>query len=118
MRAIGVSVYRSDRLGDCTNGGVSSKYNRLLVICDRGPIDVDENNLPENLMKVVKRELFGRTLYHLEPVAKAAGVGWLSGGNFAASSDSRFSELVDGMYGAVAIHDRTESRELYDLLSR
>lgn len=118
MRAIRAYVYKSKQLGDCTNGGVSSKYDSLLVTCDRGWIDVDEDNLPENLMKVVKRENFGQTTYHLEPVVKATGVGWMNGGNFASSSDGRFSELVGGMYGAVAIHDRTESRELNDMLSR
>jgi hypothetical protein len=39
-------------------------------------------------------------------------------GNYASSSDARFSRLIGGMYGAVAIHDRQESQEMYEMLSR
>jgi len=117
MKALPIYVYRSC-FGDCTNGGISSCYDRLLCVCDNGFIDVDADNPPENLVRIVKRSLFGRDVFHVEPVAAADGVGWMAGGNYAASSDSRFSDMIGGMYGAVAIHDRTESQELYDLLSR
>ena len=117
MKALPVEVFRSG-LGDCTNGGISSRHDTLYVICDRGFIDIDPKNPPENLAKVVKRTIFGRTIYHIEPYAPATHVGWMMGGNYAATSDSRFSDMIGGMYGAVAIHDRQESQELYDLLSR
>lgn len=116
MTALRLHVYR-DNIGDCTNGGISSKYNELLVICDDGYIDIDENNPPENAVKLVKRKLFGKTLFHLEPIAAPKGVGWMFGGNYAATSDGRFSEMLGGMYGAVAIHDRQESQKEYDILS-
>ena len=118
MKALPISVYRNARFGDCTNGGISGRYDRLLLVCDDGFIDIDDDNLPENLVKVVKRRLFGSDVYHIEPVAKPNGVGWMMGGNYGATSDSRFSKMVGGMYGAIAIHDRQESQELYDLLSR
>ena len=118
MKALPVSVYRDATPGDCTNNGVSSRFRELLVICDDGFINVDENNPPENLCKVVKRHLFGRDIYHVEPVARPHGAGWMMGGNYAASCDSRFSELCGKQYGALAIHDRQESWEMYELLSR
>lgn len=116
MKAIPVEVFRHER-EDFTNGGVSSKYSSLLVVCDEGWIPVDENNPPKNLCKLVKRHLFGRDVYHVEPFERPDGVGWMMGGNYCATSDSRFDRAVGGMYGAVAIHDRQESQELYNLLS-
>ena len=41
----------------------------------------------------------------------------MSGGTFAASSDSRFSEAT-GQYGAISIHDRRETWAEYNELSR
>ena len=113
MKALPVSVYRNGR-GDCTNGGISSKFDELLVICDKGYLEIDENNLPKNLVKVVKRHLFGGDIYHIEPYGEPDGAGWMFGGNYAATSDSRFGRMIGGMYGAVAIHDRQESWELYN----
>lgn len=118
VKALPVYVYRQADGTDCTNNGISSRYNRLLCVCNDGFIDVDESNPPENLVKVVRRELFGRDVYHLEPVVKPVGAGWMAGGNYAATSDSRFSRLVGGMYGAVSIHDRQETQEQYERLSR
>lgn len=118
MKALRIDVYRHEKYGDCTNCGISSKYDELIVLCDEGWIEIDENNLPENAVKVVKREpWYGKTIYHLEPCKKAVGVGWMFGGNYASTSDSRFAKMVGDMYGAVAIHDRDESQELYNALS-
>lgn len=116
MKAIPVEVFRHGE-DDFTNGGVSSKFSSLLVVCDQGWIAIDENNLPKNLCKLVKRHLFGRDVYHVEPYNKPSGAGWMMGGNYCATCDSRFTQAIGGMYGAVAIHDRKESQELYNLLS-
>lgn len=116
MKALPVYVYRSSRLGDCTNGGISAKYDYLLVICDEGDINIDPENPPGNLCQVVHRRLFGGDLYHIEPFAAAKGAGWMAGGNYAATSDSRFSRMCGEMYGALPIHDRDESWELYNMM--
>lgn len=122
MTAIPIYVYKKEGGTDCTNGGVSSKYDSLLCVCADGYIEYDENDPPENLVKVVKRHLFGQDIYHIEPVArpKLYNVGWMMGGNYAASCDSRFVEMIGGFggfYGAIPIHDRQETREEYDNLS-
>ena len=114
MRALSVNVYKS-HLGDCSNGGISSRYDDILVICPEGNITVDEANPPENLCKVVTRDLGFGIYKHIEPVAKADGVGWMASGAIAYSSDSRFRRMSE--YPLV-MHDRTESQELYDMLSR
>lgn len=114
-----LNVYRSERLGpfgeavDCTLGGVSSKAERLCVINVEGPFkpspDLDlpavlllAGNVP-GALKIVPADENG------EPVK-----GWtMFGGNYAATSDSRFSKACADLsgspcYGAVPIHDRIE----------
>lgn len=115
MKALPINVYRADNR-DCTNGGISSRFSQLLLICSEGYITVDEENLPENLVKLVKRNLFGSDIYHIEPYAEATEIGWMFGGNYAATSDYRFGEMT-GIYGAIAIHDRQETQEQYDMMA-
>lgn len=114
MKALPIYVYKNN-LGDCTNNGVSSKFDKLLLIHEEGFITIDENDIPENLVKVVTRKLYDGEYKHIEPYKKASGVGYMHGGNYASSSDSRFSKI--SKY-PLAIHDRTESQEEYDRLSR
>lgn len=113
MKALPIYVYKHNRLGDCSNYGISSRYDELLLVCPDGYIDIDESNPPENLVKVVERRLFGSEIHrHIEPVAKPNGVGWMAGGCIAYSSDSRFSRLSGGY--PLQLHDRCESQEMYD----
>ena len=109
MKALPINVFK-DGKGDCSNGGISSRYDRLLLICDDGFIDIDENDLPENLVKIVTRHLFGSEYKHIEPVASPSGAGWMSGGAIGYTCDSRFSRL--SQY-PLQIHDRQESWEQY-----
>ena len=117
IRALPIDVYRSSRIGDCTNHGVSSKFNELLVACPDGHIVLDSDNLPENFVMVENRRLFGGreivpTIYPAEvndkgEIVKRGGKWYMMGGNYGATSDSRFWRIVEGN-GAVAIHDRVE----------
>lgn len=114
-------VYR-DVLGDCTNNSVSKFFDRLLVECPTGPCSFDaERETPLNFCRVNVRNFRGEVLFDIRPAAVNEhgvvvdrGNRWyMMGGNFAHTSDSRFSELLEmlgnsRMYGAVAIHDRTE----------
>lgn len=111
MRALSVEIFRSN-YGDCSNHGISSKYKEILVECPTGPIEVDENNLPENFCKIVTRDLGFEVYSHVEPVARPNGVGWMYGGCIVDTSDSRWSELK-GHHYPLKLHDRCESREQY-----
>jgi len=117
MKALRISVYKNPLYKECSNGGITERFNELLVVCDEGYIEIDENNPPENLVVFHERMLGGEWCGYLEPYAPCPSgcVGWMSGGAFAASSDSRFSRMV-GIYGAVAVHDRTETQEQYDAM--
>jgi len=118
MKALPVYIYKY-RNGDCSNGGISSRYNEILLICPDGFVNVDENNPPENLCKVVKRNLFGEVYVHIEPVATPpkGHTSYMSGGCIVDSCDSRFNK-VTGVSYPVSLHDRTETWEQYDALSR
>lgn len=107
MKALGIYVYRNG-LGDCTNGGVSSIYKDLLLVCEDGNIDIDENNLPDNL--VVIAEGF-RGHKYIRPYKEAEHIGWMSGGNLGYSCDARFRRISEY---PLCIHDRQEIQEDYD----
>ena len=120
MKALTLDVYRPAAGYDCTNNGVSSRFKKLLLVCPEGFLEIDESNPPENLVRLVRRELFGEVVYHIEPAVSPdpGNVGWMAGGNFAHTCDSRLSRMAPGFCGALSVHDRQETRELNDLLSR
>lgn len=117
MKALRIYVYRSPLFEGCSNGGISEKYNELLLVHERGNIEIDENNPPENLVKLVVRNFGDGEYKHIEPVASTApgNVGWMSGGAYASGSDSRFYEISKYPLG---IHDRQETQADYDRYSR
>jgi hypothetical protein len=116
---LSVHVYRA-RHGGCTNGGVSNCFDALTVFgtasCPlEGHIEHESYAAPE----VELRRGLGNPYIHCGPTPMQKGhtIGPMFGGNYAATSDSRFGEAV-GFYGAVPIHDRYETGEQYDMLSR
>lgn len=108
------SIFR-DRNSDCSNGGISSRHDRVTIVNVEGPFDPTPN---APAVKLVVRGIGGERVVHFEPVEPVAegNVGYMAGGAFVASSDSRFRRAV-GFYGAVSLHDRQESAELNALLS-
>lgn len=113
MKAISLNIYKH-RNEDFSNGGISSRYSEVLIECKDGYIDVDEDNLPENFCEVVKRNFGTETYLHLEPVKRPdkGSVGWMAGGCFCSSCDSRFSRI--SQY-PLSLHDRQETQEQYDM---
>lgn len=114
LRALPLEIYLG-RYGDCSNHGISSRFDEILLICDEGHIEVDENNPPENLCKLVERDLGFEVYKHVEPVAKANGVGWMASGAIVYTSDSRFHRM--SQY-PLKLHDRTETKAQYDAYSK
>lgn len=107
-----VSVYKDDQI-DCTNAGVSSKHGQLLLVNAEGPFGSPE------AQNAVKMESHVGGCLRLVPVEWNGNTwvvkkGWfMMGGNYGATTDSRFSKLAEKLlgysfYGAVAIHDRLE----------
>ena len=107
---IHVLNYRSE-LGDCTNGGESASAKGFTVINCEGPFEPCENYPAAEL--VVAEPIGGRKILRLIPESKK-GKWTMFGGNYATTSDSRFSKLCEELlgtnfYGAVAVHDRVEA---------
>jgi hypothetical protein len=130
-----ISVYRDADGHDSTNGGISSHVKNLTVVNADGPFE------PNADAPAVLIEEGYRSTVRLVPAIFADGkwvrlssqtcsktdfdgvVGPMFGGNYAATSDSRFREAIEkitggSFYGAVAIHDRYESADLNAYLSR
>lgn len=98
-----VSVYRDASLnGDCSNGGVSSKFNQFLIV---------GKGIPEIFSKDDPEQILVLTEIHYEGVhyfAKPYGLKTrsMAGGNFIYTSDSRFRRAAAGY--PIPIHDRVE----------
>ncbi len=101
-----VYVLRSPRLGDCSNGGASARFDQLTLTNVEGPFDPR----PEAPAAVLEQHVPG--CLRIRPLE--CGDSWvMAGGNFAETSDSRFNQKCEELlghrfYGAVAIHDRVE----------
>jgi len=113
-----VNIYKEARqedswLGsiDCTMGGESSYAKGFTVVNADGPFDPCEDYPAAEL--VMAEPIGGKKILRLIPESKK-GKWTMFGGNYAGTSDSRFSELCERLlgvnfYGAVAVHDRVEN---------
>lgn len=114
-----VSVYRQapynqsilDSL-DTTNGGESSYHRGFTVTNCEGPFEPSAEYPAAEL--VMAAPIHGRKILRLIPES-VKGEWTMFGGNYASTSDSRFSKKCEELlgvnfYGAVAIHDRVENR--------
>lgn len=108
-RALPLGIYKH-RGSDCSNDSLSSKYNEILLMCDEGYIEYDENNPPENLCCI--DSIMG--VMFVRPVAKPKHLGWMSGGTVVYSCDSRFRRM--SVY-PLSLYDRQETQREYDILS-
>ena len=110
-----VEIYRDDTQGGCSNHGVSDMQTRpeirgLTITNIEAPFEPSKEypaaqllpHMNNSIVRVVPQELLD------------AGAWAMMGGSYVATSDSRFSEKIEKLtgkrfYGAVALHDRTES---------
>ncbi len=108
-----VNVYRDAHFEkdgiDCSNNGMSSAFTRLCVINVDGPFE------PKDDMPAVVLEEGPYDTVRLKPVDLVdSGIMSMFGGNYAATSDSRFGKAIcritgqDYAHGIVPIHDRVE----------
>jgi hypothetical protein len=121
-----LEIYRNS-FGDCTNNGITSNHTGVTLVNADGPF---EPTAKHPAVMLVKGPLGDPTLV---PAVWAAGewvpekrvdmCGPMAGGNYAATSDSRFGEAIRKvcgrkMYAALPVHDRFETWAQYDALSR
>lgn len=109
------SVYKNSYItADCTNNGASSKYTQLYVVAKHVQLaDVVElckentNYKIDQFFKLDYEFYFNHNYHRLQPINKDDR--WsMFGGNYLASSDSRFKEFVECCEYPVPILDRYE----------
>jgi len=101
---IGIPLYVYRHGGDCTNGGISSKTEIIYIETTDGfAMDVE----PSLVFKVKNTYKDYKALVQSYPSdATKEMIGPMAGGNYASTSDSRFSKISNY---PLAIHDRYEA---------
>ena len=114
-----VEIYRCYELGNggCSNHGVSDIQTRpeirgLTITNIEAPFEPSQEYPAAKL--VVEKHFKYPTVRVVPQELLDAGVWSMMGGSYVATSDSRFNEKIEELtghtfYGAVALHDRTES---------
>lgn len=105
---MGLPVYiYHGKLGECSNGGLSSRVDELTLTNVEGPFEPT----PERPAAILVQR---NGHLHVEPEGpRPEGcVGPMMGGCYVATPDTRFFRAV-GFYGAVPLHDRYETTEQY-----
>jgi len=113
-----VSVYRNADIQDCTNGGISSKYNKLILIAEDVKLErveqfCNKNNYDINTcVQVYTRNLQGHNYVVVTPIhlhTNNSKAWTMFGGNYIGTSDSRFKNITKNQeQNPIAIHDRQE----------
>lgn len=130
MRVMDLNVYRHDYSDswdpnyDPTNGGVSGRYNSIMVVCDTGNNEnIDPDNPPENLFMLVGSSYSNSPRLVPRRATPNGLVGPMFGGNYADTSDSRWGKMVAKHFGdayrfthCLPIFDRYETPEQYRIL--
>ena len=103
-----VFILRDSDGRDCTNGGISSKFTKAILIGDNVP-EIFESSEDAPALQLVRRDLPNGEYLHAEPVNQPTDcAGPMAGGNFIYSCDSRFRAI--NPY-PLPIHDRFETAE-------
>ena len=118
VKALRLQVNSNPSDRKCANGGWTQEHDELFVICGQGNWDVETDD--PALFKLTHSTY---QVICLVPYNGGEGAGPMMGGSYAGTCDSRFTRMCESMtghpwHGAVAVHDRYESWELYEALSR
>lgn len=105
-RGLRCDIYRPAH-GDCSNGGISGRADRVTLI---GP-GIPEIFPATDEAPAVELGVTGGST-NVRPVVEET-TWWMFGGCFVWTSDSRFPSRYP-----IPLHDRTESAELSEYLSR
>ena len=104
-------VYESKDIGNCSNNGVSNRYNELFVVAPYIELaDVQKFCLENPEYKVEQFLKLDYEFYNNPRYNNYCRKKWnMFGGAYLCSSDSRFQLFVGGCKYPVPIHDRYES---------
>lgn len=114
------SIYEPKDIGNCSNGGISSRATKVCVVNAEGPFEPSEDMPGVEIIRHPAGPRFGPIAV---PVDRPEGrFGPMAGGCIIDSSDVRFTELLEELGGTsdggVSLHDRYETPEENDRYSR
>lgn len=123
MNILFVTVFRAAGFSDCTNNGLSARVDNAELFWDCSREEAlewckEHQKDPEKQFIIVNRELWGEDHSYAEPLMKPEGKAQVFGGNFLYTSDSRMYKTGRIYKVPVPIHDRFETWEEFDALSR
>lgn len=105
---INVRVFRDAAGGDCSMGGISSRFASLCIVNVPGPFEPNDTH---PAAKLVANHYGTAKVVPLDDAGNERP-GGMFGGNFVSSSDSRWGAAVRAIIGvrmtAVPVHDRYE----------
>lgn len=107
------SVYKNPLYKGCSNGGISSKVDHVVLIGPGVP-EIFEPTDDCPAVKLVRRNIGGKEYLHAEPIeeGKETLIGPMAGGSYIYTVDSRFPNLYP-----ISLHDRYETQKMYDSLT-
>jgi len=120
MEKLRVEVFRHQAWGDCTNNGVSSRHNEMLLFWDCKREDAiaycDDNGINiDGCLWLKPRDLWGHDHSVAVPLIHETNmVGPMMGGNFVYTCDSRMPKIEGWLHAPIAVHDRYETQEDYN----
>jgi hypothetical protein len=106
-------IFESKEIGNCSNWGISSRAKSVMIASPNECLHVFNINTEKDEIVVIKKR--GDYVY-AEPIDAPKGCGWMMGGSFIYSCDSRFRSEINEY--PVPLHDRQESNKKYEELSR
>ena len=120
-----VQVYRTLALGDCTNNGITAKNHTLTLFweCERNEAiayceNPDNHIDAEKSLLLVERDLWGEDHMYAEPLLKPEGRLGMMGGNFVLGDSCMPLYRGRSTTMPIPVHDRFETYEEYEALSR
>ncbi len=106
------NIYKGPH-GDCSNGGISSKHDSVLLSTDPENDKLEDQSLP--VVKLITRwKGISNEYVHAEPVEPEPEnvLPYMASGCFIYTSDSRFPANYP-----IPLHDRMETQKEYNSLS-
>lgn len=125
MKTLNVSVYYNNAYRKCAWNGYSTYKEQIVMVSGDRQECLNEcwkliqegKNKPDDFYYLNERYLWNEQHFFLEMLFPNKKGITMDGGNFAYSSDSRFQKIT-GSWNPIPIHDRVETQEEYDNLSR
>ncbi len=114
-------ILENKEIGNCSNNGISAFHKSVTIVSDIRECQIFETTPHDELIRplvvIKKKVVCGEEHVYAEPIddSEPGNVGWMMGGSFIWSSDSRFSEHFSKQ--PIPLHDRQESQEQYERLS-